>query len=159
VAQFDRSWLLRHAGRVVGPAPDLPPETEEEAQAAVVRWADGTPLPPGTGAPGARLGDYLLHVPNGGVQFRKTAGRMKAAGRRAGVPDLLLLLPVPPYAGCAVEMKRETGGTVRPAQRIWLARLAAAGYAACVCRGRDAAQDALSAYVRSADLTPHLFTP
>ena len=65
---------------------------------------------------------YLFHVPNGGHRNKATAGRLKAAGVKAGVPDLLLLVPRGRYHGMACELKMP-GGRLSPSQRTWLEAL------------------------------------
>lgn len=87
----------------------------------------------------------LYAVPNGGARHKATAGRMKAEGQRAGVPDLVLPVARGGYHGAYVEMKRP-GGKVSPEQRAWLAALAAEGYYTAVCYGADDAERVLLAY-------------
>lgn len=47
----------------------------------------------------------VFAVPNGGHRNKATAGKLKAEGVRAGVPDLLLLLPSRGFHGLAIELK------------------------------------------------------
>ena len=48
-------------------------------------------------------------VPNGGRRDKWTAKIMKDEGARAGVPDLILLIPMGGYASLCIEMKTPTG--------------------------------------------------
>lgn len=48
---------------------------------------------------------WLHAIPNGGHRHKKTAGRLKASGVKAGVLDLFLPVWVPPYHGLYIEMK------------------------------------------------------
>ena len=80
----------------------------------------------------------LLHaIPNGGVRNIVVARKLKAAGTRAGVPDICL--PVAPkglsFHGLYIELKRPEKGTVSKAQQWWLDRLLEQGYRAVVCKG------------------------
>lgn len=90
----------------------------------------------------------LYHIPNGGARSRATAGRLKAEGVRAGVPDLCLPVPRGPYHGLYVELKRRDGGRVSPAQRDWMQRLRAQGYETAVCHGWEEAAETIIAYLR-----------
>lgn len=83
----------------------------------------------------------------------RTGRRAKAEGRRKGVPDIIVDCPRMgigdiQYHGLRLEMKRRKGGAVDPEQRQWLFNLAREGYATAVCRGHDAAWQALSTYLR-----------
>ena len=61
---------------------------------------------------------------------------LKAEGVQAGVPDLFV-----PAWSLWIEMKRETGGTVSPAQRDWIAYLEGIGHTVIVGRGFDDARE------------------
>lgn len=82
------------------------------------------------------------HVPNEARRSYALAKRLKAQGMSAGVPDILIFNPPPNYptmSGTAIELKREFGSRVTPAQKAWLKRLNDLGWAARVCHGhRDA---------------------
>lgn len=92
--------------------------------------------------------DMLYHIPNGGARSKATAGRLKAEGVRAGVPDLCLPVPRGRFHGLYIELKRQHGGQTSPAQRDWLDRLGAQGYAAAVCHGWEDAARTIMAYLR-----------
>lgn len=82
---------------------------------------------------------WLFHVPNGGGRSKAEAGRLKAAGVKPGVPDLLLPVRRGPYVGCAIELKAE-GGRTSDDQRKWIAHLQTEGWQAGVAVGwREAA--------------------
>ena len=119
----------------------VPTPSEASEQTALLRWT-------------ARAsGQYpvlrwLLAIPNGlSASSKGAARRMKEQGMKAGVPDLFLPAPVPPWAGLWIEMKIRQGGRVSDAQREWHAYLHAAGYRVTVCRGWDEARLALLAYL------------
>ena len=83
---------------------------------------------------------YLFHIPNGGKRTKSEAARFKAEGVKPGVPDLFLPVARGPYHGLFVELKRQKGGTISPAQRRWGRALTVQGYLATVCYGwKDAA--------------------
>jgi hypothetical protein len=81
------------------------------------------------------------HTPNGGYRNAGEAGRFRALGVKAGVPDLLAL-----HGGrlFALELKAERG-RVSQAQEAMLADLEAAGATVAVAYGLD---DALATFVR-----------
>lgn len=112
---------------------------EDRLQVEVVRWA--------------RLMEkwhpalaLLMHVPNGGRRSKAEAGRFKAMGVRAGVPDLFLPVPRGGWHGLWIELKSPTG-TLRPSQRDMGEKLLAEGYAVRVCRDASTAIETLTGYV------------
>ena len=97
-----------------------------------------------------RLSQYpdlrlLFHVPNGGHRSKATAGRLKAAGVKAGVPDLILLVPRGKYHGMVCELKAR-GGRLTPDQRAWLKALEEQDYYPVVAFGVDEALEQFVAY-------------
>ena len=65
----------------------------------------------------------LFHIPNGGSRSKAEAGRFKAEGVKAGVPDLFLPVPRGEYHGLFIELKRRQGGRVSDEQKDWLLTL------------------------------------
>ena len=91
--------------------------------------------------------DMLLAVPNGGFRHPATAARLKAEGVKAGVPDVFLPVPCRGYHGLWLEMKRQRGGKVSPEQKEFIAKLKAHGYRVDICRGFEAAKEAIENYL------------
>lgn len=91
----------------------------------------------------ARPGVSWFHPANGEYRPTSTAGRLKALGVRPGVPDFVLII-----AGRAhfLELKRERGGRLSPAQRIMHAELTAAGGVVETAHGLDAALEVLDVW-------------
>ena len=85
-------------------------------------------------------GQYLFHIPNENQQ------KLSAMGVRAGVPDLMLPIPMHGYHGLFIELKRP-GGKVSNAQAKWHQMLTEAGYLARVCYGWREAADELRRYM------------
>lgn len=119
----------------------LPEPTESAEQQSLFQWAA---LQAGA-FPDLSL---LYHIPNGGARSKATAGRLKAEGVRAGVPDLCLPVPRGAHHGLYIELKRRHGSKVSPAQREWLDRLSAQGYDTAVCYGWEDAASTIMAYLR-----------
>lgn len=120
--------------------------SEHAEQAALFRWADMQR----TRYPALRL---LLAVPNGGHRHKATAGRLKAEGVRAGVPDVLLLAPSGGYHGLAIELKRakapgKPSGRASEAQLWWLGELQAVGYCTGLAYGWEQARALIEEYLR-----------
>ena len=90
----------------------------------------------------------IHHSPNGGQRHKRTAARMKAAGTRAGFPDLVYPAQRGRYAGLAIEMK---AGSNKPTahQRGWLAWLGEQGWRVAVCYSADEAFDIIMEYERA----------
>lgn len=114
--------------------------TEDAEQARIFEWAfwERGAMP--------EL-DMLFAVPNGGYRNKATAGRMKATGTKPGVPDMCLPVPVGKYHGLYIELKRQKGGTVSAAQKMWILKLNQQGYLARVCHGADEAINLIKAYM------------
>jgi len=103
---------------------------EHQHQVALILWAYRTRIPPAADIqPGARVGDYLLAIPNGGHRNPREAGRLKAEGVKPGVSDLLLPLRRQGAAGLWLELKAPKRKPTE-AQLQWLERMRLAGYVA-----------------------------
>ncbi len=94
----------------------------------------------------------IFAIPNGGTRNKIEAAKMKIEGVRAGVPDLLLPLPMHGYAGLFIEMKSMADGT-RPSedQIEYINRLRGAGYMAFVAHGWAQAVDLCYIYENNYD--------
>ena len=112
---------------------------EQQEQIAIFQWAK---LEEQT-YPELRL---MYHIPNGGQRNKATAGRLKAAGVKRGVPDICLPVPRGGYAGLYVELK---AGKNRPTpeQAYWLEALARYGYFTAVCYGFEEAVKTITKYI------------
>lgn len=90
--------------------------------------------------------DAFIHVPNGGYRHKSQAARLKAAGVRRGVPDVLFFERRGGFTGLAIELKTAKG-RVSPEQSVWLTRLGSEGWFATVAFGIDSAQDTIAGYM------------
>jgi hypothetical protein len=77
----------------------------------------------------------ILAIPNGGIRSASQGANLKAEGVSAGVPDLVV-----PEWSLWIEMKREAGGAVSPAQRDWIAYLESIGHRVIIGRGFEDAK-------------------
>ena len=83
-------------------------------------------------------------IPNGGHRHKAVAGKLKAEGVKAGVPDVFIAHPTKTgHAGLFIEMKTAKG-YANPAQKAWQGKLRVMGFAAEVCKGIDAARDCVN---------------
>ena len=114
--------------------------TEDAEQAALFRWAEYQQAR----LPALR---WLFAIPNGGYRTKVTAGRMKATGTKAGVPDICLPIPHGGYHGLFIELKRRKGGTLSASQKVWLDILNMHKYKAVRCNGFDEARDTILEYL------------
>lgn len=101
--------------------------TEDEEQMLFVQWFRRT-------YPDVRI----FAIPNGGHRSASQSVLLKATGVSAGVPDLYI-----PEWHVWIEMKRRKGGVVSPEQKDWIAYLQSIGHTAIVCKGFEAARDAV----------------
>ena len=111
---------------------------ESKEQIALFEWASYFP----------KL-KWMMHIPNGGYRKPREAARLKAEGVRAGVYDVLLPLPMPPYNGLWLELKRSDGkGRLSPKQKEFKSDMEAKGYKCVVCLGTGAAIEAITEYAK-----------
>jgi hypothetical protein len=82
----------------------------------------------------------VLHPANGGARSKATAGRLKAMGVLAGVPDLMVLLP--PARLLLIEVKGPRG-RVSPEQQAFARDALAMGFPFAVVRSIDETRAAL----------------
>lgn len=119
--------------------------TESQHQIALFAWADRAQ----TTMPELRL---LFAIPNGGARAKATAGRLKAEGVKAGVPDICLPVQRGGFGACYIELKAPKEGTKRAGvvsqvQKDWLEALRDEGNVAVVCYGWEGARQMLIKYL------------
>lgn len=121
-------------------APSLPVPTESAEQQCLFRWAQFQ---------SGRFPELALlyHVPNGGSRKKAEAGRFRAEGVKAGVPDLCLPVARGGYHGLYVELKRLKGSKTSEKQTGWLSALAEQGYYTALCKGWEAAAKVIEDYL------------
>ena len=89
----------------------------------------------------------LLHaIPNGGHRHKAVAGRLKAEGVKAGVPDIFLPVARSGSHGLYIEMKTQQG-RLTESQRNWTQALSNQGYRVELCRAWDAAANLIASYL------------
>lgn len=114
--------------------------SEEEEQKNVIDWAEKLVYI----YPALKL---LFHIPNGGKRNKSEAGRFKAMGVKAGVPDLFLPVPRGNFHGLWVEMKRVKNSKISPNQEWWIKALRSLGYSAEIAYGAEQAKLLIQAYL------------
>ena len=137
VTQTEQALAVRRT-RIRKPSALQP--TEHQIQRSVIFWwrhACGT----------YQLPVYaLMAIPNGGMRDPITASKLKAEGVRAGVPDLLLALPVAPHAGLWIEMKSVHGRTSDEQDEV-MGYLMRSGYQCAVCWTAEQAIEQITNYL------------
>ena len=124
---------------------------EQDAQIALLELLIGPsgkgPRVPGAGLTGKwpELG-LIYAVPNGYAKSPGAAGRAKAEGLLADVPDLVLPVARVPFYGLYLEGKVE-GKSPGPGQCAYIAALVEQGYAALVFRGVQQGLDIVLRYL------------
>jgi hypothetical protein len=118
---------------------------EDDHQEALFRWAS---VMANSGYP-TRL---MFAIPNGGYRRPREAARMKLAGVKSGIPDILLPVPRGEFHGLFIELKRpivkgDAKPVVSPEQKHWLKELDAQGYMATVCYGWIEAKEVIESYL------------
>lgn len=116
--------------------------SEHQEQCAVIEWWSYFAATVGLPA------FALFAIPNAGAGAQSgQAGKMKAEGVRAGVPDLCLAVARNGFHGLYIEMK-SADGVVRPHQTEVMKYLESAGYRVVVCYGADRAMTSIKNYLR-----------
>lgn len=119
---------------------------EEVEQTCLFRWA--------AYSLGAHPELRLLHaIPNGGKRSKSEAARMKAAGVKAGVPDMFLPVARGGSHGLYIELKRIKGGRVSAEQLAWMEELTREGYTCAVCHGWEEARKVIQSYLKGGEAT------
>ena len=101
---------------------------------------------------GLLLGDYAFAIPNGAylagniAQASGMAHNRRKAGLRVGVPDLMIAVPMTPYKGLFIEMKRLGAEKPNKDQMEWHRKLIEQGYRVAVCYGFEEAQRVVKTY-------------
>ena len=117
----------------------MPVPTEAQEQMTLFSWA------------AMQSGKYpelnlLYHVPNGGSRHKAEAGRLRAEGVKAGVPDLCLPVARGQYHGLYIELKAGKNTTTKK-QKEWLEYLRQQGYYTAVCYGWQPAAQLIEQYL------------
>lgn len=113
--------------------------TEAQEQISLIAQASYHPV----------TSNYLFAIPNGGSRHPVEAKNLRLQGVKAGVADLFLAYPVPPYSGLFIELKRTfpTKGRLSAEQALFLDRLASVGYATTVSYGANEAWAVMMSYL------------
>jgi hypothetical protein len=92
----------------------------------------------------------LFAIPNGGLRNKAVAGKLRAEGVKAGVPDICLPVARGRYSSLFIEMK---DGDKKPTehQTRWLTNLGHWGNCARICRSADDAIKILKWYLNGAE--------
>lgn len=113
--------------------------TEHGIQAALVHWFR-CKYPEHT--------HLLFAIPNGERRDKVTAARLKKAGVVAGIPDLMLAIPKPPFHGLFLELKTATGRASRN-QKAVAETLRAQNYRVALAYGLDDAIETIQTYLET----------
>ena len=89
----------------------------------------------------------FYHPANGGVRSPKEGAKFKAMGTSPGIPDICIPIPIYPYHGLYIELKRIRKSRISPAQQGWIDFLNNEGYLAKVCLGFDNAKYVIDKYL------------
>lgn len=95
---------------------------------------------------------WLFHIPNGGFRTKAAAGKFRAMGVKAGVPDYMLPIKRGEYSGLIIELKRPksnkgVAGKATDSQGEWLDHFKSQGFGTMVCVGWEAARDCITSYL------------
>jgi len=115
------------------------PVSEHSDQCALFNWLAYI----ANQRPEARL---AFHVPNGGARDAVTGAQLRAAGVKAGVPDVCLPVARHGWHGLFIELKVKQRAP-RPNQVSWLDALTEQGYLAVLCDGWLDAKDVIAEYL------------
>lgn len=96
--------------------------TEYSEQVRFVRWLK-------------KHGVLFFSIPNDGNRSPLERLKKQSSGLVAGVPDLMICVPVAPFGGLFIEMKRREGSNLSVAQKTMIAKLKTAGYAVMIAYG------------------------
>lgn len=86
-------------------------------------------------------------VPNGAKRNRASGGLLKAQGMKAGVADLILLIPKGPFSSLCIEMKAGDKGKQSDLQKSWQELAEKHGNKYVVCRSFDEFRRVINDYL------------
>lgn len=113
---------------------------EEIEQISLFRWAEFA----GNKYPELKL---MYHVPNEGKRSALTGSRLKQAGLKPGVPDIVLPVARGGYIGLYIELKYGSNKTTEN-QKDWLRDLCDQNHLTAVCYGWEQAKDLIESYMK-----------
>lgn len=110
--------------------------TESQEQIAIVKYCDLKKI-------------KIFHIPNGSYKSLTARIKSKQEGLRAGVPDLMIPIPISKYHGLFIELKRrdKNKSKVSENQKKWINDLNNLGYLALVCYGANEAIKSIEDYL------------
>ncbi len=120
--------------------------TEYQEGCAFMDWARTNPL----------LRRFLIHIPNEGKRSWHLGKKFKHLGVKSGVSDYFLPIPIEPFHGLWLELKRTKFYKVTTAQMEWLYEMRRLGYSAHIAYGAEHAIALVSMYLdRSPGVVGH----
>lgn len=114
--------------------------TEEAEQINLFRWAAFAE----NQYPELKL---MYHVPNEGKRSAATGSRLKQAGLKPGVPDIVLPVARGGYIGLYIELKYGRNKTTEK-QKMWLRNLRDQNHLTAVCYGWEQAKELIEKYLK-----------
>lgn len=114
--------------------------SEEIEQINLFRWAEFAE----NKYPELKL---MYHVPNEGKRSALTGSRLKQAGLKPGVPDIVLPVARGGYIGLYIELKYGRNKTTDN-QKEWLRDLRNQYHLTAVCYGWEQAKDLIESYMK-----------
>ncbi len=114
--------------------------SEHQDQKALIDWTELKGFPY----------NLIFAIPNGGLRRKAVAGKLKAEGVKAGVPDLFLPVPRKGFHGLFIELKI---GKNKPTklQLEKFEELTNQGYLVVLCYGWQSAMEAIENYLTEAN--------
>ena len=113
-------------------------DLEHLEQVEFVKWFNGI----------EQFRDLILFaIPNGGKRGIKTASKLKLEGVLSGTPDIQILLPN--GKSVFIEMKKEKGGKLSPAQIDFIDKSQSLGHTVIVANGCNEASKKFIEFLKS----------
>ena len=126
-----------------------PLDREHFEQVALINWTE-------LNANRLKMVDTIFSIPNKGFKSAYEGFRRKIEGRKPGVPDLFLPVPLWGFAVLFIELKAPALGDLKAGrasveQKAWILILSEAGYKAAVCVGWLEAVECIEKYYKGAE--------
>jgi hypothetical protein len=87
-----------------------------------------------------KIGVLYTASANGELRDKRTGRTLKLMGVKAGYPDVTIFEGRSSYHGLLIELKRIKGGTLKPIQKWWAARLNERGFLCVRANGCEEAK-------------------
>lgn len=98
-----------------------------------------------------RISAFYYHIPNGGYRNQAEGAKLKRMGVKAGIPDICIPIPIKPYHGLYLEIKRKRNYKISSHQKYIHPKLKSLGYRMEIVKSLEEAITIVREYFSNAE--------